>query len=78
MHQIRSEDHDNWYRLGCLQGGGDVNTRTRNDYVHAQSHQLSGNFRQPVHMAVCVPPLKDDVASFDIPEIAQAIAERTE
>ena len=78
LHGIRREDHNNRYRFGCLPGGRDVNAGTGDDHIHPQAYQLSGNFRQPVHVAVRVPSLEDHVASFDVPEIAQPFAERAE
>ena len=55
-----------------------MNSGTGDDHIHPQAHQLSGNIRQPLHVAVRVSALKDDVASFDVPKIAQAFAERAE
>ena len=78
LHGIRREDHNNRYRFGCLPGGRHVNAGTGDDHIHPQAYQLSGNIGQPPHVAVRIPALEDDVASFDVPKITQPFFECVE
>jgi len=53
-----------------------VNARTGDNDIYAQTHQLGGDRWQPIHVAVCIPALEADVASFDVAELAQPFFKR--
>jgi hypothetical protein len=46
------------------------------DHGHVQAHQFGGNLGHPLGPVVAEPALDDDVLSFDISALSQALRER--
>src|SRR5262245_35956044 len=76
--RIIREDHDDRYRRGRTSDRRDMDVRAGDDHVHMQPYQLGRQVRQPLHLAVRIPALEDDVASLDVAETAQLGDERVE
>jgi hypothetical protein len=76
--RIGARSHDDRNRPRLSLDGGDRVIRAGHDHVHLQAHQLGSGLGDPLGPAFAEPPFHDDVSSFHVPVLSQALPERLE
>src|SRR5262249_29855241 len=77
LHHTPGHDKHDWDGLGRLFRGHDRRCAARgNDYINACSHQVSRKPGQSLWMTFRIAELHDEVSTFDVPKLAEPLAER--